>query len=96
MKLIFNLQSETRLSVSQEGTLVKLAIAQQIEAIPHPLYYHCTVSDQSILHLIQLLQTETETLKSMKKSTSQTVVSSIVCVLATHLLQQWQKEAAAK
>ncbi|MGG6265945.1 hypothetical protein ACQ4M3_18490 [Leptolyngbya sp. AN03gr2] len=69
-------------------TLLDPNLAQQIQSIPVPLNYYCEVKDASILHLVELLQIEMQAPKPM----SQMFVSSIVLVLVTHLLQQWQLE----
>jgi hypothetical protein len=46
------------------------------------------VTDVSMLHLMQLVQTEVRSPQCM----SQTFVAAIALVLATHLLQHWQME----
>jgi hypothetical protein len=60
-------------------------MAEQIKSIALPFYYSQTVSDPSILYLLQLLQTEMQAPQPI----SQLLVSSIVTVLTTHLLQNF-------
>jgi hypothetical protein len=62
--------------------------AKRMQSIPHWLNYYQTVTDPSILYLLQLLQTEMQTSQPM----SQMVVSSIATVLTTYLLRHWQAE----
>jgi hypothetical protein len=61
-------------------------MTEQIKSIALPFHYSQTVSDPSILHLLQLLQTEVQAPQPM----SQLFVFSIVTVLTTHLLQNFQ------
>jgi hypothetical protein len=63
-------------------------IAEQMKSIALPFHYSQTVSDPSILHLLQLLQTEMQAPQPM----SQLFVFSIVTVLTTHLLQNFQMQ----
>jgi hypothetical protein len=48
------------------------------------LHYHYTVTDPTIAHLVEQLQTELRSPQPM----SQLVIASIVTVLLTHLLHQ--------
>jgi hypothetical protein len=57
-----------------------------MQSIALPFLYSQTVSDPSILHLLQLLRTEMQAPQLM----NQMFVSSIVTVLTTHLLQNFQ------
>jgi hypothetical protein len=61
-------------------------MAEHIKSIALPFNYSQTVSDPAILHLLQLLQAEMQAPQLM----SQLFVSSIVNVLTTHLLQNFQ------
>jgi hypothetical protein len=87
------------------GAIVSLAIApiaaptstQQCGGEPNPIApaleslpsdYARTVTDPAILHLLDLLQTEIQT----PQPASQLVIASIVTVVTTHLLQDWQAE----
>lgn len=58
-------------------------IAAKFQSVTLPFTYVQTVSDPSILHLLQLLQTEIHTPQPM----NQLFISSIVTVLITHILQ---------
>lgn len=53
-----------------------------------PLDYACFITDTSILALLQLLQTELQT----PHGSNHLLTSSILQVLAIHLLRQWQAE----
>lgn len=61
-------------------------MAEHIKSIALPFNYSQMVSDPAILHLLQLLQAEMQAPQLM----SQLFVSSIVNVLTTHLLQNFQ------
>lgn len=63
-------------------------MAEPIEAILLPFNYAQTVNDPSILHLIQLLQTEIQTSQPINSM----VVSSIVTILTLFLLQNARLE----
>jgi hypothetical protein len=64
------------------------SLVQQIQPASLPLNCQLTVADPSLLHLIQLLQAEIHSPKLM----SQQFVYSIVTILITHLLRNWQTE----
>ena len=69
--------------------LINPNLAAQIQSVTLPFNYSQTVSDPSLLHLLHLLQTEIQAPQRM----SQMFVTSIVTVLTTHLLRQWQIES---
>lgn len=59
---------------------------QSIAALPLPFQYHCAVTNPSLLHLIQLLQTE---VKLSPQPLSQPFIESIATVLTIHILQHY-------
>jgi hypothetical protein len=63
-------------------------LADHLPSILLPFQYSQTVSDPSILHLLQSLQTEMQSPQRI----NQLFVSSIVTVLTIHLLQNFQLE----
>jgi hypothetical protein len=64
------------------------SLAEHLPSILLPFHYSRTVSDPSIFHLLQLLQTEMQSPQRF----NQLSVSSIVTVLTIHLLQNFQME----
>jgi hypothetical protein len=63
---------------------------EHLPSILLPFQYAQTVNDPSLLHLLQLLQTELKSPQLM----NQLFVSSIITILTTHLLQNFQLEQA--
>jgi hypothetical protein len=74
------------LHLTLDPSVIDSNMAEHIKSIALPFNYSQTVSDPAILHLLQLLQAEMQAPQLM----SQLFVSSIVNVLTTHLLQNFQ------
>jgi hypothetical protein len=79
-------QSSVPTSTQQFG--VDANMLEQIELETLPFDYARTATDPAILHLLYLLHAEIQA----PQPASQLVVSSILTVLTTYLLQHWQAE----
>jgi hypothetical protein len=82
-------RSTSHLHLSLHSMAVDSEVLKQMKAVTLPFNYSQTVSDPSILHLIHLLQIETQSPQLM----NQIFISSIVIALTTHLLQNFQMES---
>jgi hypothetical protein len=76
----------SHLHLTVHPSAIDLNMAEYIKSIALPFHYSQTVSEPAILYLLQLLRTEMRAPQPM----SQILVSSIVTVLTTHLLQNFQ------
>jgi hypothetical protein len=76
----------SHLHLTVHPSAINSNMAEQMQSIALPFLYSQTVSDPSILHLLQLLQTEMQAPQLM----NQMFVVSIVTILTTHLLQNFQ------
>ncbi|AFY97017.1 hypothetical protein [Chamaesiphon minutus] len=78
----------SHLHLTIQPSAIQLNMAEQFQSLTLPFNDSQTVSDPSILHLLQLLQTEIQVPQLM----NQMFVASIVTVLTTHLLRNFQME----
>jgi hypothetical protein len=78
----------SHLHLTLKPNVIAPNLDEHLPSVLLPFHYSQTVSDPSILHLIQLLQAEMLVPQPM----NQMFVSSIVTVLTTYLLQNFQLE----